>query len=256
MKPGTRNAEHDVADVVLLHGWGMNAGIWDDLSARLGARLRVHALDLPGYGATPACAPYTLEAIADAIARAAPPRCRVVGWSLGGQVALTWARCVPRQVERLVLIATTPSFVRRHDWPHAVEASVLGDFARALKTDYTGTLNRFLLLQAQGDTKAKQVALQLRAALSARGEPSAEALERGLEILLNADLRENLGSIAQPTLVLHGDHDTLAPVAAGEHLGRKLPDARVAVLRGAAHVPFVSNLGEVCSLLTDFFDER
>lgn len=244
------------ADVVLLHGWGMNAGIWDDLSARLGARFRVHALDLPGYGATSACVPYTRQGLARAVARKAPARCHVVGWSLGGQVALAWAAAVPHQVEKLALIATTPCFVRRHDWPHAVEASVLTDFARALKTDYGGTLQRFLLLQVQGDARAIQVARQLRAALAAGAEPSIEVLERGLEVLLKTDLHGRLGSVTQPALVLHGDRDILAPLAAGERLARELPSARVAVLHGAAHAPFISSRDEVCRLLTDFLDER
>jgi pimeloyl-ACP methyl ester carboxylesterase len=54
-----------VRDVVLLHGWGSSARVWDDLAGRLAPRLRVHVPDLPGYGAAPACAPNALEAMAD-----------------------------------------------------------------------------------------------------------------------------------------------------------------------------------------------
>ena len=243
-------------DVVLLHGWGLNAGVWNEFAARLAPRFRVHPLDLPGYGGTPACAPYTLPMLADAVARAAPPRCCAIGWSLGGQVALHWAASAPQQVERVALLATTPCFVRRPDWAHGLEPGVLAGFAQELKTDCGGTLRRFLLLQAQGDARAKQVARRLRIALAARARPGTEVLEEGLEILLSADLRGCLRSVAQRVLVLHGDHDTLAPLAAGEYLGRELPDARVAVLRGAAHALFVSAPDKVCRLLTDFLDER
>ncbi|MGH6693044.1 MAG: alpha/beta fold hydrolase, partial [Gammaproteobacteria bacterium] len=79
----------------------MNADVWRDLTARFAPQYRVHALDLPGYGSSPPCVPYTMDAIAETVARAAPARCHVVGWSLGGQVAIAWANNAPRQVASL-----------------------------------------------------------------------------------------------------------------------------------------------------------
>ena len=243
-------------DVVLLHGWGMHSGIWSELMRGLAPRFRVHAVDLPGYGASPACKPYALERIASELAVQMPKLCTVCGWSLGGQVALAWARGAPRQVRRLALIATTPCFVRRDDWPHAVAARLLREFAQELAADYDGTLRRFLSLQARGDTQAEQVARRLRETLLPRGRSDTHVLQQGLEILLGTDLRPELHAITQPALVVQGDRDVLTPPAAGEHLSRMLPDARLEVMRGAAHAPFVSNPGDVGALLVDFFDER
>ena len=243
-------------DVVLLHGWGMHAGIWDGIARELARSFRVHAVDLPGYGASAACTPYTLGRIAQELVANLPSRCHACGWSLGGEVALAWARCAPRQVMRLALIATTPCFARRGDWPHAVEADVLHDFAQALATDCDGTLQRFLALQAQGDGQSKQVVRRLRQTLFARGRPGAAVLQQGLEILLGTDLRRELHLIGQPALVVHGDRDGLTPPAAGEYLGRMLPNARRVVMAGAAHAPFVSDAKGVGALLGEFFDER
>lgn len=240
---------------MFLHGWGAHAGVWRELAARLAPRFRIHALDLPGYGATPACEPYTLEALAGKVARAAPRRCCVVGWSLGGQVALAWARRAGRQVERVALIATTPCFVRRPGWPHGIEAGVLEDFARALKEDLAGTLGRFSLLQARGDAGAKRVARRLRAALSGRRIPDIRTLEQGLDILLKADLRADLAAVRQPVLVLHGARDGLAPAAAGRRLAAALPRARFKLMRGCAHAPFVSQPGRTANALREFLDE-
>lgn len=243
-------------DLVLLHGWGMHAGIWVDLARELAPFFRVHAVDLPGYGGSATCDPYTLDQVAALLARQMPQHCLVCGWSLGGQVALAWAAIAPQQVARLALIATTPCFTQRSGWPHAVEAGVLRAFAEGLRTDYAGTLKRFLSLQVLGDAQAKQVALRLKDSLSARDEPDRGALGQGLEILLNADLRDRLSSIAQPTLVVQGDRDTLTPLAAGEYLSRSLPNARLIRLRGAAHAPFVSDAQGTGALLKRFFDER
>ena len=245
----------DVRDVVLLHGWGSNAGVWTDLAAQLAPRYRVHACALPGYGSSPVCSPYTLGAIAGVVARAAPARCQVVGWSLGGLVTLAWARVAPQQVVRLALIAATPSFAQRADWPHAIEGKVLAGFSRALVTDRADTLQRFVSLQARGDDRARGVARRLRAVLAAGGDPEAAALEGGLEILVATDLREELGSIKQRTLVLHGDRDELVPLAAAEHLGRRLPAGRIVVLRGTAHAPFLSQPRATAAVLQEFLSE-
>lgn len=242
-------------DLVLLHGWGMHAGIWSDLARELAPFFRVHAVDLPGYGGSAMCDPYTLDQMAALLARQLPQRCLVCGWSLGGQVALAWAALAPQQVTRLALIATTPCFTQRSDWPHAVAADVLRAFAEGLRTDCDGTLKRFLSLQARGDKQAKQVVLQLKECLSAREKPGPGVLGHGLKILLNADLRDRLSAVAQPTLVVHGDRDTLAPLAAGEHLSRSLPNARLVEVCGAAHAPFVSDAQDTGALLKRFFDE-
>src|SRR5262245_6635545 len=229
----------EARDVVLLHGWGLTAAVWKDLEARLAPRYRVHACDLPGYGAQPGCEPYALHAVAAAVARSAPARCRVVGWSLGGQIALAWARAAPQQVVRLALIAATPCFVQRPDWPHAIPEPVLTDFSGALATDCAGALRRFVSLQTQGDRQERTVARQLRTAL-ADGNASPAALAGGLRMLLETDLRDGLAAIRQPALVMHGDRDQLAPLAASEHLSRRLPAAWLAVVEGAAHAPFLS----------------
>ncbi len=243
-------------DLVLLHGWGMGAGIWDELAAVLAARFRVHAVDLPGYGDSASCSPYSPERIAGELACNLPPRCGVCGWSMGGQVALAWAHRAPWQVSQLALIATTPSFVQRSDWPHAVDAAVLREFAQLLTADLDGTLRRFLALQSLGDTQARKVAAGLRAHLQRGARPPASVLADGLALLLGTDLRAMLGAIALPALVLHGDRDPLAPLAAGEFLCKALPNARLAVVKGASHAPFVSRVQETGTLLEEFFDER
>lgn len=250
----TRNPkrQYDAKSVVLLHGWGSGAAVWREMAAQLAPRAVAHAPDLPGYGAAPACAPYTLEGIAAAVARSAPKRCHVVGWSLGGQVALAWARNAPRQVARIALIAATPCFARRAGWPHAITAEALAGFSRGLAAERAGTLRRFMSLQARGDEKARQVARQLRAAHAATAP---EALEGGLRILSETDMREALGSIRQPVLVVHGDRDSLVPLAAGEFLSRRLLDARLLVLRGAGHAPFLSKPEETSAAVLEFFDE-
>jgi pimeloyl-[acyl-carrier protein] methyl ester esterase len=238
-------------DVVLLHGWGFSAEIWGELAGRLAPRYRVHAPDLPGYGTAPACSPYTLESMAEAAARAAPRRCHVVGWSLGGEIALAWARRAPRQVRRLALIGATPCFAARPGWPCATPRAVLREFGRRLADDRAGTLARFIAAQAKGDARGRRLAGTLARA-SADKTPDG-VLAAGLDVLLAADLRGKLGDVGQPALVLHGAHDRIVPPAAGRRLAAGLPDARFELMRSCAHAPFLSQPGKVVQRLREFF---
>lgn len=239
--------------VVLLHGWGMHAQVWNGLAAALTHRFEVHAADLPGYGNSTLCAPYRLPVVVDAMAREMPRSCHVVGWSLGALVALAWAKRAPRQVARLALVAATPCFAQRHDWLHGVDPGTLAAFTRDLETDYEGAIERFIGLQALGDDDERRLVRALRK-MARQRRPSMGALTGGLQILLDTDLRHELAGIAQPTLVVHGDRDRLTPPAAGRYLERTIPGARLELISGTSHVPFLSQPARVAQILSDFLD--
>jgi pimeloyl-[acyl-carrier protein] methyl ester esterase len=242
--------------IVLLHGWGMNPAVFDGLAAKLGERHAISAPALPGHGSSRVCESYTLDSLVRDISTNAPQRCGVVGWSLGAHVALQWARARPQQVKRLALIAATPCFVRRDDWHAAVDASMLRAFSDGVRNAPEETLQRFAFLQAHGDRAAKRVMQTLRAALSTHALPSSTLLAHGLDILRDQDLRPVLGDIAQPTLIVHGENDQLVPLAAARELAERLPHARLAIVAGAAHAPFVSSPEIVSRLVSEHFDEQ
>jgi pimeloyl-[acyl-carrier protein] methyl ester esterase len=242
-------------DLALIHGWGMHGGVWDGVRDALAQRFRLHIVDLPGYGASPAVEPYDLERLARAVAAALPEKVQVCGWSLGGQVALEMALLFPSQIERLVLTATTPCFTAREDWPCAVQREVLLEFAAALETDYEGTLKRFLALQARGGDDVKTVLKRLRDILFTRGRPDVQTLRAGLKILLESDLRDRAAKIETPTLLMHGGRDLLTPVGAAQWLVERMPEVRLALLPGAAHVPFLSHPVEFTEIVTGFLND-
>jgi len=230
--------------LVLLHGWGMHAGMWGPLLPALARRARVHAVDLPGHGHSGTVAPYTLDTLTHAVAarfHVESTPLTVVGWSLGGLVAMRWARFEPDRVRTLVLIATSPRFVAGDDWPHAMTATTLSRFGDELRVSYRHTMLRFLTLQMRGSTEGTTALAALRRHLFARGEPAPDVLADALAILMHTDLRADVAALSQRTLVIAGDRDTLAPVGAGEWLAHALPDARFARIGGAAHVPFLSH---------------
>lgn len=227
-------------DLVLLHGWGMNAQVWQTLAAELARNFCVHALDLPGVGANATMNAAGTDAMVNMLAAAMPAPATVCGWSLGGQLALAWAHRFPAQVARLVLLATTPRFVCNDEWPYGMTSAEFEDFAADVAGDLPRARMRFLALQANGDHAARGVLRELREAIGRGGEADANALAAGLGLLRETDLRAILSGIDQPALVMHGVNDAVIPLAAGEYLATALPRAEFMTVPGAGHAVFVT----------------
>lgn len=243
-------------DIVLLHGWGLHSGIWEDVAADLARHNRVTCIDLPGHGRSAALAlADDLSAVAEQLAAAAPVPALWIGWSLGGLIALQLAVTAPALVRGLVVVASSPRFVRDTDWPHAIEDTVLQQFARSLDEDYEATLGRFLALQVRGSADAGTTLRTLRARVLEQDAPQAAALRSGLKLLRESDLRSRLNDIACPTQFIFGARDLLAPAAITEELTRLMPTARCNVIEGAGHAPFVSHPAEFIELVGTALDE-
>jgi pimeloyl-[acyl-carrier protein] methyl ester esterase len=246
-------------DLMLLHGWAMHSGIWGPVLERLGRRFRVHAVDLPGHGHSPLNEPFTLDNVSASVGAAIPAdsgAVTVLGWSIGGLVAMCLARQQPASIARLVLVATTPRFASGTDWPHGMSPQTLAQFGDELDVAWKLTIQRFLALQLQGSDRGRAALATLRHQIFARGEPSAQALFGALEVIATTDLRALVPEIPQPSLVISGSRDTLAPPEAGRWLAERLPHARFALIDGAAHVPFLSHPDAFMATLDAFLDDR
>jgi len=231
------------ADVLLVHGWGLHGGIWGAFAASLEETARVTRVDLPGHGRSPATA-YTLEALADTLADLCPAPVTAIGWSLGALAVLTLAQRHAARVRGMVLLGATPRFVSALDWPCAVDAALLRQFAANLGQDYRGTLSRFLSLQLGSAGAERGLLKELRASVLGQAAPSPAGLRTGLAILEQTDLRPILPTLDAPALIIHGGRDRLVPPAAGAYLAAALPRARLHELPHAGHAPFLSHTAE------------
>jgi pimeloyl-[acyl-carrier protein] methyl ester esterase len=240
-------------DLALLHGWGLHGGVWDRVCGDLANRFRVHLVDLPGYGKSPACSPYTLAEFAHTLAKALPKSVCVCGWSVGAQVALRWAIDSPEQVKRLALVAATPRFVRDTGWSSGVEPQLLQEFAADLQRNVQNALKRFVLLETHGAKNARTQSAWLCKRLFAAADPG--VLKAGLQMLLHTDLRQDVREVKQPALLLHGQKDGLVPVTSAHRLKRLLARARLEVFEDCAHVPFLAQGRKFVRLVSEFLDE-
>ena len=234
-------------DLVMIHGWAMHAGIFAPLTRLLAPRFRLHLVDLPGHGFS-RDDPGSLDPVecARRIA-AAIPRAIWLGWSLGGLVAMRAALDLPAQVRALVPIASSPRFVIGDDWPFGIAPSVLAEFGAGLARDYRATIERFLALEAMGSDHARAELRELRTHAFERGEPAVSALESGMQVLDNADLRDEIARLARPSLWIAGRRDRLVDPAAMQWSAERCNGRFVACDSG--HAPFLAHAAALADAL-------
>ncbi|MEM6574784.1 MAG: pimeloyl-ACP methyl ester esterase BioH [Pseudomonadota bacterium] len=244
--------------LALIHGWGMHCNVFTEVIETLAPRFQLLLIDLPGHGRNHQLSRIPpLAELADQIAGAVatlvdeePITC--LGWSLGGQLALTLALQHPQQINRLVLVASTPRFVRDATWPHGMPAAVFDQFAADLREDHVATWQRFLALEVHGTATAKQDLRRLRQVATDWPPPNPTALADGLELLGNNDLRDQLCQIHTPTLIVSGGRDRLVPPAAGRWMASQLARADHQVLSAGGHAPFIGDSTAFLKLLEPF----
>lgn len=244
-------------DLVLLHGWGLHSIVWDDVMPGLLEHFRVTVVDLPGMGQSPLPnGDYDLDFVVDQILRMFPERAHVMGWSLGGLVALRLAEREPERVQSLVTVAANPRFTTGDDWEAAMKPDILAKFAEVMEEDYEGTLVRFLALNCKDSATMRDDVRHLKEILYFCGLPAQRALRGGLEILRDSDLRDAVARLDKPLLMVFGERDNLVPAAAMPEMEKLNPAVRTALIRDVAHVPFLSTPDGFLQAVTDFWREE
>jgi len=225
-------------DVVLLHGWGLNASVWDAVANELKGKYRVTQVDLPGFGKSHFYdKAYSLNELVDNLFHHIPSPCTLIGWSLGGLISLAACLQHPNKVQKLITITSTPKFVACDDWP-GVDIATLTNLRSAVQTDGSHALKRFVtLLSKDSLNKTKTQALL---ALSHNPLPQQAALLAGLDLLANTDFRDCFSQPTCPCLHIFGDKDPLIPNAAVTALKQNNTDM-IEIIPGAGHVPFLSH---------------
>jgi pimeloyl-[acyl-carrier protein] methyl ester esterase len=248
-------------NVVLLHGWGMHGGVWGNFNTLLSAHCQTHALDLPGFGfSNEARSDFTLNAHADVVEeyiRDLSQPVILIGWSLGGLIALNILKRQKITLEKVVFIAATPCFTKKEGWDNAIEQSVFDDFSHDLKIDYKKSLKRFLSLQTRGSELTRENLRELNQLFNTRGEPNIKALEAGLKILSEADFRHNQQQQYEtPAMLVMGEKDTLVPLAVKDEFEKIFGKLETLTLAKTGHAPFINNPDLCAKKIKNFISEE
>lgn len=227
--------------LVFLHGWGVNSGVWEPLLSILKDSFCITTIDLPGYGLNQQNMPqdYNLHSVAQLVGQHIPINSTLIGWSLGGLIAQQIALDFPMKLTQLVLVCSSPKFAKDEGWP-GIDPKVLDFFMLQLATDFNKTLDRFLAIQAMGSPCARQDIKTIKQAVQSHPAPAKEALVAGLKMLNNVDLRAQIKSLQLPCTLFLGGLDTLVPEGLEAILKQLAPQIKVEVFPKVSHAPFIS----------------
>ena len=196
---------------------------------------------MPGYQSImpPSVAGDDIENIVDCLAGECPDGAILVGWSLGGMIAIELAARMTNKVGALILLSSTPCFVQKPDWPHGTDEKQLLAVLQKLKKDKHGALNNFIAEVAYGDVSPRTTIRILRE-IVAKNMASDEVLTGGLEILRHQDLRGSLLNVRCPTGIISGMNDHLVAKTTGKAMQSLRPEMHLIEIDNAGHAPFIS----------------
>jgi pimeloyl-[acyl-carrier protein] methyl ester esterase len=190
-------------NLVLLHGWGFNSELFSSLIDRYKNQYSVTVVDLPGHGQS-----YDvdggIEDWCDEIIKVLPKNPILMGWSLGGLIAIRIASKI--KISKLVLVAATPKFVQSDYWKLGVDANNFNQFYESLHSNPSKCLKRFASLQTSDKSQ-----LNILNSLIDKRPASTMSLEQGLNILLDTDLTQELTKLVVPIGAILGSNDKLIP---------------------------------------------
>ena len=261
--PPNNTLNKNVIPIVLLHGWGLNSGIWQPLlelfHANNESNYQLITLDLPGFGINSAVdiKPYSLANICHHIEQVIDQPAIYLGWSLGGLIATEMSIKYPEKVLALITVASTPYFVEQsiHNWP-GIKENVLESFHKQLAQDTAKTISGFLKIQAMGSPHIRKDLKLITQLVMAHTLPSQHTLADSLALLSHCDLRQHLSSIKQPFLRLYGHNDSLVPKGVIEQINHMAPKSDQHLFDHASHAPFISHLDDFYPVLVTWLESN
>lgn len=218
--------------VVLLHGFTHTGASWDSVIAALGERYRALAPDIRGHGSASDTQPVTLEAVIADVAALEPEPFALVGYSMGGRIAVHAALALRDRVRELVLIGASPGIAdpreraaRRHAderLAQEIERSTIEEFAR----QWAAT--PVLAGQSRG-VAAAALADRLRSTT-----PGLARALRGLGTGALPPVWDRLGELGVPLTLIVGERDQKFRGIA-EEMAAAMSGAEIVVVPGAGH---------------------
>lgn len=241
---------HDAPPVVLLHAIATHSDLWQPQLAVWSSVFRIVRIDLPGHGSS--APPQTALTIADYAAQLRDAlddigiqQAAIVGLSLGGMVAQAFALAYPQRTRLLVLAHTsarTEPAVRER-WQHRLEQmeqhGIAAQAATLLERWFTAPF------AAASPLTLAWLTQQIRST-------SPDGYAAAIRAIQGLDHHERLREIRVPTLVVAGEDDTAVPLAAAAAVAERIPGARLAVLKDAAHLGNVQQPVVFTELVGDF----
>ena len=229
--------------LVLLHGFPLDHHTWDEIVPLLENTFDLIIPDLRGFGdSTTVDSPYTMDDLASDIAGLLDhlriEKSAIAGHSMGGYVALTFARLYPERVSGLGLVSTQapadPPDRKEGRYKTAADVAENGisGVVDAMATKFTTDVG---LQEFSRKTMERQQPAAYIGALKAMAE--------------RQDSTSLLGMVKYPVAIIHGNADALIPVDRAHEMKNVIPDAHFVEIESAGHLPMLEAVKETAESL-------
>ena len=232
--------------VILLHGFTHTGQSWDGVIGALGENYCALAPDIRGHGSAADRTPVTLEEVIGDIEQLAPEEFVLVGYSMGGRIALHVALALGDRIERLVLIGASPGIEdaterRARDTADErlaveIENATIAGFARHWATTPVLVDQPAGVREAVHADRLRSTPAGLAAAL------------RGLGTGALPPLWDRLGELRMPVTLVVGERDTKF-VAVANEMAQAIAQAEIVVVPGASHAVHLEQPEQIAELL-------
>lgn len=229
--------------LVLLHGYPLDHHLWDEVMPLLKDTFDLIIPDLRGFGeSTTIDTPYTMDDFAADIAglldQLGIQKAAIAGHSMGGYVALAFARLYPERVSGLALVSSQvladPPDRKEGRYKSAADVAEKGISGVVDTMTSKFTTNPQWQAFARKNMDAQQPAAYI-GALKAMAE--------------RADATSLLSTMKYPVVVVHGDVDGLIPIERAREVKALLPEAHLVEISGAGHIPMCEAPNETAQAL-------
>jgi 3-oxoadipate enol-lactonase len=248
---GTVNASEtgEGPPLFLLHSLLSDRASFDAVAPRLSRSFRVIVPELPGFGCSQAVGG-GLADIADRIAEAVRDAAAgedevVLGNGYGGFVALQMAIRHPEIATRLILADCGAAF--SDQGRQAFRNMAAASMAEGLAAITDVAMRRLFAPTFQAENP---VLMRERRAAFLKTDP--QIFRAACAQLAELDLRGELAKVKMPVLVVVGEHDEATPPPMSHELAALLPDARLKIIAGCAHVPQLQSPTLFLETIADF----
>ncbi len=233
--------------VLLLHGWGSNITLFQNMIEILERKYKVIAMDMPGFGESeepkePWCVDDYVDFVLEFLKDYDFEKLTVLGHSFGGRVIIKMcSRELPFEIEKVILVDSAGVKPKK-----TAKQKAKQNIYKATKSIYSSAVVQKLFPEALENLRQKNGSADYNAA--------SPIMRQTLVKVVNEDLTELMPNVTAPTLLVWGTLDDATPLSDAKIMESLMPQAGLVTFEGAGHYSFLERSVQFGRVLASFMN--